>query len=98
MGGAVAGMTRQVLFFFFFSNCDGALPGLGALRKQHTLHINIVNIAQTGPQGHFSVGPQRGRGSSPPGPPLCTPLILIIPLTFQELNFSLFSEIFFKLG
>ncbi len=52
--------------FLFFSKCDGALPGLGALRKQHTLHISIVNIAQTGPQGHFSVGPQRGRGSSPP--------------------------------
>ncbi len=26
---------------------------------------DIVHIAQTGPQGHFSVGPQRGRGLSP---------------------------------
>ncbi len=25
---------------------------------------DIVHIAQTGPQGHFSVGPQRGRGLS----------------------------------
>ncbi len=39
-GGAIAGMTRHM----FFLNCDGAL------RKQHTLHISIVNIAQTGPQ------------------------------------------------
>ncbi len=23
----------HVYLFFFFSNCDGALPGLGALRK-----------------------------------------------------------------
>ncbi len=29
---------------------------------------DIVHIAQTGPQGHFSVGPQRGRGLSPPAP------------------------------
>ncbi len=48
LGDAVAGMTHHV--FFFYSNCDGALPELGALRKQHTLHISIVNIAQTGPQ------------------------------------------------
>ncbi len=41
-------------------------PGLGALCKQHTLHISIAHIAQNGQQGHFSVGPQRGRGSSPP--------------------------------
>ncbi len=33
-------MTRHM----FFLNCDGAL------RKQHTLHISIVNITQTGPQ------------------------------------------------
>ncbi len=55
--------------------------GVGALRKLRTLHIgaavlifiihDIVHIAQTGPQGHFSVGPQRGRVSSPPGPPPC---------------------------
>ncbi len=68
---AVAGMAHHVFFFFFFfllSNWDGAPPELGALCKQHTLHISIVRIAQTGPQGHFSVGPQRGRGSSPPPP------------------------------
>ncbi len=39
-------------------------PGLGALCKLCTLHISIVHIVQTGPQGHFKVGPQRGRGSS----------------------------------
>ncbi len=54
-------MSRVVVVFL--SNWDGAPPGLGALRKQHTLYISIVHIAQTGHQGHFSVGPQRGRGS-----------------------------------
>ncbi len=39
---------------------------------------DIVHIAQTGPQGHFSVGPQRGRGSSPPGTPLVTSYVHIL--------------------
>ncbi len=52
-GGRGRGNDASRVFFFcffFYSNCDGALPELGALRKQHTLHISIVNIAQTGPQ------------------------------------------------
>ncbi len=69
---AVAGMVRHLFYLFnyyFFLQLGWCPPPeLGAIRKQHTLHI-IVHIAQTGPQGHFSVGPQRGRGSSPQDPP-----------------------------
>ncbi len=39
-----------LIFSVFLSNWDGAPPGLGALRKQHSLHISTVHIAQTGPQ------------------------------------------------
>ncbi len=78
-GGAVAGMTRH-MFFFFYSNCDGALPGLGALRKQHTLHINIVNIAQTESQRKGTLASDLKEAGAraplqPPPPPLCTPLV-----------------------
>ncbi len=76
--GVSAGSREWRVTFLFFCNCDGALPGLCALRKQHTLHISIVNIAQTGPQGHFSLGPQRGRGSSPPGPFLVHATVIYI--------------------
>ncbi len=43
------------------------LPGLGVLRKLRTLHISIIHIAQSGPQGHFS----------PPPPPLERSIISI---------------------
>ncbi len=69
MGGAFAGMMRQCLFFIFFAHAMVPSRDLVPYANRHTLHISIVNIAQTGPQGHFSVGPQRGSGSSPPGPP-----------------------------
>ncbi len=58
--------------FFFYSNCDGALPGLGALRKQDTLHISIVNIAQTEPQRKGTLASDlKEAGARAPPPPPC---------------------------
>jgi len=58
------------VFFFVLSNWDDALPGLGALRKQHTLHISIVNIAQTRPQRKGTLSSDlKGAGArAEPGP------------------------------
>ncbi len=67
------------LFFEQLGWCKDP-PGLGAQRKQNTLHISTVHIAQTGPQGHFSVGPQRGRGLSNPPTPTPQPLFGKLPL------------------
>ncbi len=77
--------ASHVLFFCFLSNCDGALTGLyaltglGSLRKQHTLQISIVNIAQTEPQRKGSLArTSKGQGLEPPPP--CTPLLSVIML------------------
>ncbi len=65
---------KHEVIFFFWSNRDGAPPGTWC--PTH-IHAPIVHIAQIGRQGQFSVGPQRGRGSSPNAPPPpCTPLIM----------------------
>ncbi len=55
----------------FYSNCDGALPGLGVLRKQHTLHISIVNIAQTGPQRNGTLASDLKRTEARAPAPSC---------------------------
>ncbi len=54
--------------------------GLGSLRKQHTVHISIVNIAQTEPQRKGTLASDlKGAGArAPPPPPLCTLLYIYI--------------------
>ncbi len=61
---------------------------------------SIVHIPQTGPQGHFSVGLQRGRGSSPPvNCELCASNIIIfsrasshLVITPRNMNWDTDSE------
>ncbi len=60
-------------FFFCFFWATGMVPPWDLVPYANCggtdfVH-DIVHIAQTGPQGHFSVGPQRGRGLSPSAPP-----------------------------
>ncbi len=66
---------RVTFFFFFFFWATGMVPPWDLVPYANCggtdfVH-DIVHITQTGPQGHFSVGPQRGRGLSPPGLPPC---------------------------
>ncbi len=55
--------TKNILSSIYIFDYACSLPG--KVPYTNSIHC-IVHIAQTGPQGHFSVGPQRG--SSPPGP------------------------------
>ncbi len=59
---------RVIFFIFFWSNWGGAnhqtRPRNWFPTQIAYSAYNIVHIKQTRSQGHFSIGPQRGRGSS----------------------------------
>ncbi len=92
--GVSTGCGCVTFLLLLLSNWDGASLGVGALRKPHTLHISIVHVAHTGPQGHFSVGPLRGRGLNPPPPTPVHATEFWIAFSLLNLQF----ENFFKLS
>ncbi len=93
-GGRGRGNDASHVFFFIATamvpSRDGALPGLGALLKQHTLHISIVNIAQTEPQRKGTLASDlKEAGARAPLPPLvhATGLAYTQELTDKEKYF-----------